>query len=94
MAFIPKILGLVSPNEVKLGQHNVLIDFESYTDPESGAHIEPAAILGDYEEPIRDFTAAGIESAVRAVVARKVADDQIDIDRARLIEDVRRALGN
>jgi hypothetical protein len=91
---IQKILSLFGgtpyANEIKLGQHTVVVDFGDAFVP----GCDPAVFLGGYEEPIVELSPAGIESAVRAIVARKVADDQIDIDRTRLIEDVRRALGN
>ncbi len=85
--FVRGLFGVIPNAEITLGKHNITVDFGDGTET-------PALILEGYVEDVTELTVEGIVAAARAVVGRKVADDQIDLDRQRLVEDVRRALGN
>lgn len=77
---------LFGSNAVTLGKHAAGVDFTT-----SGAAV---VTLGDFRRTVTSSTPTTVADAVRAVVGEKITADQAAVDRRRLIEDTRRALGN
>lgn len=70
---------------IEIGKHEVQIVFDNDV---------VKAVLGDIEMLAANRTPDSIAYAARAAVAKKAEAEQAVVDQRRVVEDVRRLLGN